>query len=152
MGKVPAVPGAGVPLSIPVEVLNVTPDGSVPASLSIGMGAPVAVTVNEPSAPMSKVMALALLIIGAWPTINVKLCVAELPTPLRALKVMKYVPLVPAAGVPLNKPLEAVNVIPDGSAPVSLKLGVGEPVAVTVNEFMVPMLKTALLALVIAAG
>ena len=48
-----------------------------------------------------------------------------------------YVPLVPAAGVPVRlavpSPL-SVNVTPDGSAPDSAKLGVGKPEPSTVNE------------------
>ena len=37
--------------STPVLALKVTPEGSVPVSLSVDVGKPVAVTVNVPAAP-----------------------------------------------------------------------------------------------------
>ena len=55
-----------------------------------------------------------------------------------------------AAGVPLSAPVVALSVTPLGSAPVSLKVGAGEPVAVTVNDPAVPTVKVVLLALVMA--
>jgi len=45
MGNVPLV--VGVPLKTPA--VNVTPVGSVPDSVIVGVGIPVAVTVHEPS-------------------------------------------------------------------------------------------------------
>ena len=62
--------------------MKIKPLGSVPASLSDGAGAPVAITVKEPCAPMLKVTALALVMAAAWPMRSVKLCVASAPTPL----------------------------------------------------------------------
>jgi hypothetical protein len=53
--------------------------------------------------------------------------------------------------VPLSTPAE-LNVTPLGSDPVSLKVGAGYPVAVTVNEPEVPTVKVALFALVIAGA
>ncbi len=47
-------------------------------------------------------------------------------------------PAVPAAGVPLRMPVVGSKVMPDGKVPDSLKVGVGEPVAVRVNEPAVP--------------
>ena len=58
-------------------------------------------------------------------------------------------PAVPAAGVPLSNPV-AVNVTPDGNVPVLLKVGAGNPVAVTVNVPAPPTVKVVRLALVIA--
>ena len=58
----------------------------------------------------------------------------------------------PAAGVPVNTPVEAVNVTPEGSAPDSDNVGVGTPVSVTVNVPAVPTVKVALVALVIAGA
>ena len=58
----------------------------------------------------------------------------------------------PAAGVPLNTPVAAVNVTPLGKVPVSLRVGAGEPVAVTVNVPIVPTVNVVLLALVMAGG
>ena len=63
-------------------------------------------------------------------TVRVKLCIAALPTPLLAVKVIGYVPPVPAAGVRLSTPVAGVNVTPLGNAPLSLSVGVGIPVAV----------------------
>ena len=65
-----------------------------------------------------------------------KLCVKLLPTPLEAVIENWYVPFVPTAGVPprVAVPLPwSVNVTPLGNAPDSVKVGVGAPVAVTVN-------------------
>jgi hypothetical protein len=71
---VPAVPDPGVPLNVPVPFplsLNVTPLGSVPVSLSDGVGAPVAVTVKLPATPTENVVPLALVIVGAaWAPAN----------------------------------------------------------------------------------
>ena len=67
--------------------MNVTPLGSVPLSLSVGVGKPVVVTVKLPAAPTVKVVLLALVMAGAWLTVRVKVWVASLPTPLLAVKV-----------------------------------------------------------------
>ena len=139
---------AGVPLSAPAE-LNVTPLGKVPVSVNIGVGYPVAVTVNEPEVPTVKVVLLALVIAGAWPTVNVKLCVAFEPTPLLAVMVMGKLPVVVA--VPLSAPAE-LKVTPLGNEPVSVNVGAGYPVAVTVNEPAVLTVKVVLEALVIAGA
>jgi hypothetical protein len=45
-----------VPLSTPVEALKVTPAGKAPASLNVGVGLPVAVTLKEPAVPTVKVV------------------------------------------------------------------------------------------------
>jgi hypothetical protein len=143
------VPAAGVPLRTHVVVLNVTPAGSAPVSLNVGAGVPVAVTVNVPAVPTVNVVLLALVITGAVFTVSVKLCIAAVPTPLLAVKLMGYVPLVPAAGVPLRTPVAGVNVTPAGNVPVSANVGAGNPVAVTVKVPAAPTLKVALFALVI---
>ena len=65
IGKLPLA--VGIPLSTPVEALNVTPPGRVPVSPSVGAGVPVAVTVNVPAVPAVKVVLLALVIAGAVP-------------------------------------------------------------------------------------
>jgi hypothetical protein len=69
-------------------------------------------------------------------------------TPFDAVNVMGNVPL--ALGVPLRMP--AVNVTPPGSAPDSVILGAGDPVAVTVNEPATPSVKVVLLALVMTGA
>jgi hypothetical protein len=71
-----------------------------------------------------------LVKVGACCTVSVKLWVPFGETPLDAVKVMGNVPL--AVGVPLKTP--AVNVTPAGSVLDSVIVGVGTPVAVTVNE------------------
>jgi hypothetical protein len=68
----PPVPALGVPASTPVDVLNVTPAGSDPDSAKVGAGNPDAVTLNVPGVPAVKVVLLALVIAGAWFTVNVK--------------------------------------------------------------------------------
>jgi hypothetical protein len=134
MGNTPLA--LGVPLK--VAALNVTPLGSAPASVILGAGVPVAVTVNEPAVPSVKVVLLALVMAGACAagafTVNVKSWVALGETPFDAVKTMGNVPLV--VGVPLKT--SALNVTPPGSAPDSVMLGAGLPVAVTVNEPAVP--------------
>jgi hypothetical protein len=148
MEYVPPVP-AGVPLRAPVAAVNVTPGGSAPVSLSVGVGLPVAVTVNVPAAPTVKVTLFALVIAPAWFTVSVKFWVASAPTPLCAVNVMEYAPPLFAAGIPLRLPVAALNVTPGGSVPVSLSVGAGVPVAVTVNVPAVPTRNVMPFALVI---
>ena len=67
-GYVPALPDAGVPLSVAVPfplLVKVTPLGSAPVSVSDGAGVPVVVTVKLPAAPTVKVILLALVMAGA---------------------------------------------------------------------------------------
>ncbi len=50
----PAVPPAGVPLSVAVPLplsTNVTPLGSAPVRVSVGVGTPLVVTVKLPALP-----------------------------------------------------------------------------------------------------
>ena len=54
--------------------------------------------------------------------------------------------------MPLSKPDVAVNVTPFGNAPLSLNVGAGAPVAVTVNVPGMPTVKVALLGLVMFGG
>jgi hypothetical protein len=85
-------------------------------------------------------------------TVSVKFCVALVPTPFEAVKVMLRMPAELGPGVPPSTWVTALKVIPLGSAPLSLKVGVGEPVAVTVKEPAVPTLKVVLFALVMAGA
>ena len=154
----PTVPGAGIPASVPVPFplsTNVTPLGSAPVSVKDGLGKPVEVTANVPAVPTVNVVLLALVMAGVWSTVSVKLCVASVPIPLWALTVIAYVPPVPAAGVPLSVAVPfalSTNVTPLGSAPVSVKDGLGKPVVVTAKVPRVPTVKVVLAALVMAAG
>jgi hypothetical protein len=79
---------AGVPLTTPLAVLNVTPLGSAPLSLNVGAGKPVAVTVKEQAVLSVHVVLLALVMAGAWSTARVKLWVAFGRTPLLAVIVI----------------------------------------------------------------
>jgi len=66
-----------------------------------------------------------------------------------------YVPPLPAAGVPLSVPVPFplfTKVTPLGSAPVSVKVGDGDPVVVTAKLPAVPTVNVVLLALVIAGA
>src|SRR5579871_200443 len=129
--------------------VNVTPAGSAPASRSAGSGDPVAVTVNAPGAPSWKVMLFALVMaagIAVWLTMSEKLCMASLPSPLSAVKVIEYVPGL--AGVPPNSPVEELKVTPFGSAPASLNVGEGKPVAVTLKLLGAPAVNVVLFELV----
>ena len=85
-------------------------------------------------------------------TIKVKSCVF-VPAALAAVKVMLYVPTVPAAGVPLKTWVAALNVTPAGKAsPPIVHDGAGKPVAVVVNVPAVPTEKVTVLALVITGA
>jgi hypothetical protein len=71
--------------------------------------------------PVVNVVLPALVMAGAWFTVSVKLCVAWVPTPLFAWKVIGKVPV--WVGVPDNVPPE--NVTPVGNVPASVIVGVG---------------------------
>ena len=75
-------------MPLPLSV-NVTPFGNAAPPRAIdGGGNPVVVTVKVPSVPTVKVVALALLIVGACATVSVKFCTAFGGTPLLAVKVI----------------------------------------------------------------
>src|SRR5260370_809302 len=151
MANVPVA--VGVPLSVPAPLplsRNVTPAGKAPLSVMLGVGNPVVVTLNVPAAPTWKVAAFALVIVGGWPTVSVKLCVAFGLTPFCAVNVMTNVPV--AVGVPLSVPVPlplSRNVTPAGKAPLSVMIGVGIPVVVTVNVPKAPAWNVVEFALVI---
>ena len=63
IGYVPPVFAAGVPPNRPAE-LKVTPLGSVPVSLNVGAGKPVAVTANEPTVPTVKAVVAPVVMAG----------------------------------------------------------------------------------------
>jgi hypothetical protein len=64
---VPFVPAVGTPLNTFVAALNVTPLGSAPISVSIGVGEPIVVTVNDPTTPTVNVVVFAVVMVGATP-------------------------------------------------------------------------------------
>ena len=63
-GQSPTVPDAGVPASAPEVVLKVTPEGSVPERMKVGVGVPVAVAEKPPAENTVKVVALPLVMVG----------------------------------------------------------------------------------------
>ena len=113
----------GVPVSTPAPV-RLKPLGRVPVvTLKVGNGKPVPVTVKAgPAVPTVKVALAALVMVGAWPTVSVKVCVALVPTPLLATMLRLKVPL--CSGVPLSEPA-LVSVTPVGSVLEVLKLAAG---------------------------
>jgi hypothetical protein len=96
-----------------------------------------------------KVTPAALVIEGASLTVSVNDWLT-VPTEFVALKVIGYVPPVPTAGVPLSTPVDALKVTPVGKVPVSLRVGAGVPVAVTVKVPAVPTVNVVLAPLVMA--
>src|SRR5260370_32314520 len=85
----------GVPLSVPVPLplsRNVTPAGKAPLSVILGVGDPVAVTLNVPAAPAWNVAAFALVIVVGCTTVSVTLCFAFAVTPLCPVTLMANVP------------------------------------------------------------
>ena len=83
------MPAAGVPLSTPVPALKRDAGSAARRSrLSVGVGKPVAVTVNVPATPTVKVVAFALVIAGAWFDRQREVLRASAPTPLVAVNVI----------------------------------------------------------------
>jgi hypothetical protein len=146
----------GMPLRVPVPFplsTNVTPLGSAPVSVNVGLGTPEATTVNVPGVPTVNVVLFPLVNEGAT---GVELTVREnacgtVELLLVALKVMPNGLPEAVVGVPLKVPVPlplSTNVTPLGSVPVSVKAGSGIPVALTVNVPAVPTENVALLTLV----
>ncbi len=80
---------AKVAVPLPLST-KVTPLGSTPALVSVGVGEPVVVTMNDPAEPTVKAVALALVIVGAvcgTLTVRVKFWVASGDTPFPAVMV-----------------------------------------------------------------
>ena len=102
--------------------------------------------------PTVKPTLLALVMAGCLFTVTIKLCVAAVPTLLLAVMVTVVVPPRPV-GVPVSTPAP-VRLKPTGRVPVvTLKVGKGKPVAVTVKAGpAVPTVKVALATLVMAGA
>ena len=133
-----------------------TPEGSAPVSVRDGVGVPVVVTVKMPAVPAVSVVLVALVIIGATSaglTVRVKLCVASGPEPLWAVIVRGSDPVVDAVPLRAADPLPlSLKLTPRGNGPLSLREGVGVPVAVMVKLATEPAVKVVLLALVMAGA
>ena len=71
-------------MPFPLSV-KVTPKGSVPDSLSVESGNPLAMTVKLPGVPTTNVAAFVLVMAGASCTDKVKFWVASGPAPLCAV-------------------------------------------------------------------
>jgi hypothetical protein len=127
----------------PFSGMNHTEIASVPSPNPV----PVMVRESNGSAEVS-LSELIWTAEDAAVTVNVKLWVAFGETPFAAVKVRGNTPL--AVGVPLRA--LAANVTPPGSAPDSVIVGVGVPVAVTENEPASPWVKLVAFALVIAGA
>jgi hypothetical protein len=82
-------------------------------------------------------------------TVRVKDWLA-VPAVFVAVKLMLKTPA--TEGVPLNTPVATLNDTPAGKAPLSVNVGAGEPVAVTVKDPAAPTVNVVLLALVITGG
>jgi len=85
-----------VPLSTPAA-LKVTPLGRAPVSVNVGVGKPVAVTVNDPAVPTTKVVLLALVMVGAWLTVcatPVDALVAKFASPVAKVATSVFAPVV----------------------------------------------------------
>jgi hypothetical protein len=78
MGYAAPVPASGIPANTPVAGVKVTPLGSVPDSLSVGAGVPVAITVKVPAMPTVKVALIALVIVGDCAPVTVRVAEFEL--------------------------------------------------------------------------
>ena len=153
------VPAALVTVNVYVVVevgvtVLATPFVTVPIPLSIE---PIpllnaGVSVVELPKTMVSDAAVKLLITGARTMDSVKLWTASLPIPFCALNVRLYVPSVPVAGVPASRPVEVLNVRPVGRVPLSTKTGVGDPVAVTVNDPKAPTVNAVLFGLVMTGA
>ena len=77
---VPAIVAVPLPLSV-----KVTPAGSAPVRVMVGVGPPVVVTEKVPALPTTNVVEAALVMAGAAFTFNVKDCTAGEPMPFEAL-------------------------------------------------------------------
>jgi len=130
--------------------VKVTPLGKAPDSERLGAGKPVVVTENVPAVPTVKVVEAPLLIVGALPTIKVKLCVPFVPIPLLAMMVIGKEPVVDEVPAIVAEPSPlSTKVIPVGSEPVSERAAVGIAVVVTLKVPATPATKVVVLALVI---
>ena len=82
---------------------------------------------------MSNPWKLAVAPAGARFTVKVNVCEAFAPTPLLALNISVYIPLVPLGGVPLSTPVAGLKFNQPGGVPLSVMEGAGLPAAVTLN-------------------
>jgi hypothetical protein len=161
-----------MPLSLPVTVC--APDNVLLHELAVQLPfvtvnvvAPVTspiefLKLSKPAAvyawlPPAVIVALAGLrtILASAPgfTVRVNVCVASGGTEFVALIEIVKVPAVVAVPAIVAVPLpRSIKLTPAGKLPVSLKLGVGVPLVMTVNDPAMPAVNVALLPLVICGG
>jgi hypothetical protein len=90
-GYEPVVPEAGVPFKVAVLLVKVTPPGSDPLEVIVGVGLPVAVTVKEQTAPTNIVVWLELVMVGALPELlTVKVADSVVTEPALLVKIARY--------------------------------------------------------------
>src|SRR5688500_13834918 len=123
----------------------------------LGAGRPDLVTANEPRRPTANVVVLAPVREGASLTVRVKFCVGDEPAVFVAVKVIAYVPPVPATGVPLSVPVPlplSTKLTPVGrGTPPRVMLALeGKPLVVTVKVPSVPTVNVVLSTLVIVGA
>jgi hypothetical protein len=78
-------------------VLKLTPLGRAPVSVNVGVGKPVAVSVNYPGVPTTNVVLLALVIVGAWFTMwdtPTDVLVAKFASPVAKVATSVFAPVV----------------------------------------------------------
>ena len=140
--------------------MNVTADGKVPVGCAIpviGKPTEVVVTVWVNGASSGTLTVAALVMVGAPPTVNVKLCVAFGVTPLVEVKVQVCGPASDTSGEPdsVPPPLASATKVTEGSAgvqPPNAAVGVGMPFEAKVKLLAWVGIKMALLALVICGA
>ena len=95
------MPGIPPKFAVPSPLsVKVTPVGNVPLSLKVGIGSPVATTLNRLVEPVVKTFVLALLIAGAVPvTLMLTVAAALVLVPLLTVKVKLSLPTKLLAGV-----------------------------------------------------
>jgi hypothetical protein len=105
--------------------VKVTPLGSVPVSVSAGVGTPVAVTVNEPLLLTTKVVLFALVIAGAWLTVMLRALVADCATTVLESVTLTVkltgVVLAGPVGAPVMAPVLLLRLSPAGKEPAEIE-------------------------------
>jgi hypothetical protein len=154
--ETPAAVGVPEMVPVPVPPVKVSPFGSVPVCVIVGVGEPLAVIAKLNAVPTVALAVAALVIVGAGAadTTSVKLWVAFGLLPLAAVIVIGKLVAAPA-GVPamvaVPSPL-LVKVTPAGSAPDSVSVLAGNPVVVIVTELLTPFVNEPVAALVMAGA
>jgi hypothetical protein len=130
MVKVPEA--VGVPVTAPVDVFRIRPDGSVPDPIENVYGATPPVTLIAPllkATPTVPVFVLEQVTESPGTMVYGQVVVAT--TPFASLTLMEKAPA--AVGVPVIAPVEALSVRPPGNVPVATVKVYGATPPVTVG-------------------